>query len=70
MAKMKPFAVKVRYSVEETIFVEARRPAGAVERAFDPKTYRDAHAYDCVEDCYCGLSALPKNAEVVEVRAL
>lgn len=70
MAKMKSFAVKVRYTVEETLFVEARRPTGAVEKAFDPATYRQAHAYDCVEDCYCGRDQLPKDAEVIDVRVV
>ena len=68
MAKMKRFAVEIEHTVRETIYVSARRPNGAAERALTDEAYREAHAYDGHgEDCDW-YPSLPKDARVVKVR--
>lgn len=64
MAKMKRFAVDIEYTVKETVFVDARRPNGAAERALTQEAYAESHRYDD-DDCH---SFLPKDAKVVRVR--
>lgn len=68
MAKLKTYAVEIEYTVRETLFVQARRPNGAAEKALTNEAYAEAHHYDCVEDCYCVPSTLPDGAEVLTVR--
>lgn len=71
MAKMKGYAVEIEYVVRETIYVEARRPNGAAEKALTNEAYNAQHAYDCTEDSPCyGPRGLPKGAKVVTVRAV
>ncbi len=65
MAKMKMFAVDIEYTVRETIYVEARRPGGAQEKALTDEAYREAHAYD--DDAY-GFPSLPKGAVAIGIR--
>lgn len=73
MAKMKQFAVEIEYTVKETIYVTARRPNGAAEKALTQEAYREAHMYDCGSDecCDCGSGRflfVPDNATVTKVR--
>lgn len=74
MAKMKDFAVTIEYTVRETLYVAARRPAGAAERALTDVAYAEAHRFDCDHDdyhgCLCGPSRLPAGARAIEVRPL
>lgn len=71
MAKSKTYAVEIAYLVTETIYVEARRPNGAVEKALTDEAYNHQHAYDCDEDSPCyGPRGLPKGATVTRVRAV
>ncbi len=46
MAKTKTFAVDVEYTVARTVYVTARRPKGAEERALSPEGWAEAHRYD------------------------
>lgn len=46
MARVKTYAVDVEYVVKRTLFVQARRPKGAEERALSEDGWRDATMYD------------------------
>lgn len=61
---MKTFAVTIEYTVQETLYVKARRPNGATEKVLTQEGYSEAHMYE--EDDH--LKLLPKNARVVGVR--
>lgn len=69
MAKMKTYAVTVQHTVTETIYVEARRPNGAAERALSPEVYLRRYGTDCgAEDCTCGPTSVPRDAVVTDIR--
>lgn len=63
MAKVKTFAVDVEYTVRRTLFVEARRPNGAAEKALSREGWAEAVRYDDDAPAYP-----PKGAAVVRVR--
>ena len=69
MAKMKTFAVEVEITVKRTIFVEARRPNGAVEALQTREGWAQATAYtdDPVLE---GYFEAPKDMVVTQVRAI
>jgi hypothetical protein len=72
MAKIKRFAVVVEVTERHTLFVDARRPGGAVERVMTDEGWREATAWmdGCgADDCSCApLASALRNAKVVEVR--
>lgn len=67
MAKMKTFAVEIEFTVTRTVFVDARRPNGAVERLKDREGWAEATRYqdDPVLDNFF---ELPKDASIKRVR--
>lgn len=67
MAKKKFFAVDIEYTTRETIYVTARRPNGAAERALTDEAHHYCSSDECCDCCSRNLS-LPKGAKVVEVR--
>lgn len=50
MAKMKSYAVDVEIVIKRTIFVEARRPGGAVEKITSFDDLREAIKYHHEDD--------------------
>ena len=46
MAKMKTFAVDIEVTTTHTVFIEARRPNGAVEKLQTEEGWREATRYD------------------------
>lgn len=67
MAKMKTFAVEVEIPVKITLFVDARKPNGAVERLFTDEGWRQAWRYEApaYDDV---LSGRRKDAKVLGIR--
>lgn len=63
MAKMKTYAVDVEYVVKRTLYVTARRPNGAAEKALTDAGWREGVAYDD-EAPY----APPKGTTITRVR--
>lgn len=66
MAKVKTFAVTVEWTVRRTVFVEARRPGGAEEKALSHDGWTEANRY--ADDDECVPLFLPKDATVVDIR--
>lgn len=69
MAKMKTYAVEIVVPIKRTLFVQARRPTGAVDKALTPEGIRESMQYSddpMMEELLYG-GAL-KNAEITNLR--
>lgn len=66
MAKMKQYAVEVEITRKETLFVEARRPNGAVEKIKTHEGWREATSYNYEDHLPSWFD--PKTMKVTNVR--
>lgn len=67
MAKMKHFAVEVEIVHRRTVFVDARRPNGAIEKVMNPEGWKEAIRYQ-EDDVLDSVYDPNKNVTVVRVR--
>lgn len=67
MAKVKTHAVTVQWTVTRTVYVEARRPNGAIEKIQTPEGWREATRYAADDDLPL---FLPKDAVITDVRPI
>lgn len=61
MAKMKTFAVAIEVITKHTLFVEARRPDGAIKKLMSDEGWREA---------FVGSGPLRCHAKIVTVKAV
>lgn len=67
MAKMKTYAVEVEIVHRRTVFVDARRPNGAIEKVMTPEGWRDAIRYQ-EDDVLDSVYYPAKNVTAIRVR--
>ena len=67
MAKMKTHAVEIEVTVKRTLFVDSRRPGGAIEALSTKEGWADATRYDD-DNLLFGLTLNSDNVRVLKVR--
>lgn len=67
MAKMKTYAVEITVPVKRTLFVEARRPGGAIDKIYTEAGWDEAVRY--ADDPFLdSLAGVPPAGMTVKVR--